>query len=127
MTDAGHQPPRNGRIVTFYSFKGGTGRTMALANVAWILAANGKRVLIADWDLESPGLHRFFQPFLDTESGHARHRRLHPRYAWAAVDADSIPRRPVTGSEESSGAARRAGHRPSSTSMSSHVWITPSR
>src|SRR6185437_421451 len=55
----------DGQIITFYSFKGGTGRTMALANVAWILAANGKRVLIADWDLESPGLHRFFQPFMD--------------------------------------------------------------
>ncbi len=54
-----------GRIVTFYSFKGGTGRTMALANAAWILAANGKRVLIADWDLESPGLHKFFQPFMN--------------------------------------------------------------
>ncbi|MFC0532770.1 FxSxx-COOH system tetratricopeptide repeat protein [Phytohabitans kaempferiae] len=57
-----------GRIVTFYSYKGGTGRTMALANVAWILAANGKRVLVADWDLESPGLHRFFKPFLDPET-----------------------------------------------------------
>ena len=30
---------RNGQIVTFYSYKGGTGRTMALANVAWILAS----------------------------------------------------------------------------------------
>lgn len=59
------QPRRAGQVVTFYSFKGGTGRTMALANVAWILAANGKRVLIADWDLESPGLHRFFKPFLE--------------------------------------------------------------
>ena len=59
------QRPDVGQIVTFYSFKGGTGRTMALANVAWILAANGERVLIADWDLESPGLHRFFQPFMD--------------------------------------------------------------
>lgn len=57
--------PDFGQIATFYSFKGGTGRTMALANVAWILAANGKRVLVADWDLESPGLHRFFKPFLD--------------------------------------------------------------
>ena len=38
-------PSRHGQIVTFYSFKGGTGRTMALANVAWILAANGKKVL----------------------------------------------------------------------------------
>jgi MinD-like ATPase involved in chromosome partitioning or flagellar assembly len=54
----------NGRIVTFYSYKGGTGRTMLLANVAWILAANGRRVLVADWDLESPGLHRFLYPFL---------------------------------------------------------------
>jgi MinD-like ATPase involved in chromosome partitioning or flagellar assembly/tetratricopeptide (TPR) repeat protein len=58
----GHAP--RGRVITFYSFKGGTGRTMALANVAWILASNGHRVLVADWDLESPGLHRFFQPFL---------------------------------------------------------------
>ncbi|MEU7893691.1 FxSxx-COOH system tetratricopeptide repeat protein [Nonomuraea sp. NPDC049152] len=54
-----------GRIITFYSYKGGTGRTMALANVAWILAANGRKVLALDWDLESPGLHRFFHPFLD--------------------------------------------------------------
>ncbi|MBB5869102.1 MinD-like ATPase involved in chromosome partitioning or flagellar assembly/tetratricopeptide (TPR) repeat protein [Allocatelliglobosispora scoriae] len=55
---------RNGQVVTFYSYKGGTGRTMALANVAWILAANGKRVLVVDWDLESPGLNRFFSPFI---------------------------------------------------------------
>ncbi|MEO3778016.1 FxSxx-COOH system tetratricopeptide repeat protein [Micromonospora sp. B11E3] len=60
-------PPRDGQVVTFYSYKGGTGRTMALANTAWILAANGQRVLVADWDLESPGLHRFFAPFLDPE------------------------------------------------------------
>ena len=58
---------RDGQVVTFYSYKGGTGRSMALANVAWILAANGHRVLVADWDLESPGLHRFFKPFLDEE------------------------------------------------------------
>jgi cellulose biosynthesis protein BcsQ len=53
-----------GRIVTFYSYKGGTGRSMALANFAWILAASGKRVLAIDWDLEAPGLHRYFRPFL---------------------------------------------------------------
>jgi tetratricopeptide (TPR) repeat protein len=56
-----------GQIITFFSYKGGTGRTMALANVAWILASHGKRVLTVDWDLDSPGLHRFFQPFLDAE------------------------------------------------------------
>src|SRR2546422_1146211 len=53
-----------GRIVTFYSYKGGTGRSMALANIGWILASNGKRVLVIDWDLEAPGLHRYFHPFL---------------------------------------------------------------
>ncbi|HEY5960410.1 MAG TPA: AAA family ATPase, partial [Polyangiaceae bacterium] len=53
-----------GRVVTFYSYKGGTGRTMALANVAWILASHGKRVMCVDWDLEAPGLHRYFAPFL---------------------------------------------------------------
>jgi cellulose biosynthesis protein BcsQ len=53
-----------GRIITFYSYKGGTGRSMALANTAWILASNGKRVMTIDWDLEAPGLHRYFHPFL---------------------------------------------------------------
>ncbi|GGM39700.1 FxSxx-COOH system tetratricopeptide repeat protein [Dactylosporangium sucinum] len=59
---------REGQVITFYSYKGGTGRTMALANTAWILAANGKKVLVADWDLESPGLHRFFAAFIDSEA-----------------------------------------------------------
>lgn len=59
---------RGGTVITFYSYKGGTGRTMALANVAWILAANGHRVLAADWDLEAPGLQRFFAPFLDARA-----------------------------------------------------------
>jgi hypothetical protein len=38
---------------------------MALANVAWLLATAGKKVLIIDWDLEAPGLHRYVHPFLD--------------------------------------------------------------
>jgi hypothetical protein len=37
---------------------------MALANFAWIMAASGSRVLAIDWDLEAPGLHRYFRPFL---------------------------------------------------------------
>lgn len=53
-----------GTVITFYSYKGGTGRSMALANTAWILASNTKRVLTLDWDLEAPGLHRYFCPFL---------------------------------------------------------------
>ena len=54
-----------GKIITFYAYNGATGRTMALANVAWILAANGHRVLVSDWALNAPGAHRYFGPFLD--------------------------------------------------------------
>src|ERR1700730_5891671 len=64
MTDPVLANTRLPRFVTFYSFKGGSGRSMALANVAWILAASGRRVLTIDWDLEAPGLHRYFRPFL---------------------------------------------------------------
>lgn len=46
-------------VATFYSFKGGVGRSMALANVAELLAQQGQRVVICDWDLEAPGLERF--------------------------------------------------------------------
>ncbi|MEV3930914.1 MULTISPECIES: FxSxx-COOH system tetratricopeptide repeat protein [unclassified Streptomyces] len=79
---------RDGRIVTFYSYKGGTGRTMALANTAWILAANGKRVLAVDWDLEAPGLHRFFHPFLDPSTLGATTGviDLITEFAWAATN-----------------------------------------
>src|SRR5262245_51314747 len=37
---------------------------MALANVAWVFASQGAHVLVVDWDLEAPGLHRYFRPFL---------------------------------------------------------------
>jgi hypothetical protein len=42
--------------VTFYSYKGGVGRTMALLNVAAILANRGLEVAVLDLDLEAPGL-----------------------------------------------------------------------
>lgn len=45
--------------VTFYSYKGGVGRTMALVNVAYMLARTGKRVLLVDFDLEAPGLSSY--------------------------------------------------------------------
>lgn len=65
-----------GVVVTFYSYKGGTGRSMALANIAYLLATRQtalgrKRVLAVDWDLEAPGLHRYFQPYL--KGREARH------------------------------------------------------
>lgn len=48
-------------IATFFSYKGGVGRSMAVANVAADLTnRHGYRVLVVDWDLEAPGLHYYF-------------------------------------------------------------------
>ena len=46
-------------VTTFYSFKGGVGRTMALVNAAVALALRGRRVLVVDFDIEAPGLDTF--------------------------------------------------------------------
>ncbi len=53
---AQRRKPRIPRTVTFYSFKGGVGRTTALIHVAWILAMRGRKVVAVDLDLEAPGL-----------------------------------------------------------------------
>ena len=48
--------------VTFYGIKGGVGRSTALVNWAWHLAERGKRVLVFDLDLESPGVSSTLLP-----------------------------------------------------------------
>jgi hypothetical protein len=48
--------------VVYYSIKGGVGRSTALAASAWALAEAGKRVLVLDLDLESPGLSSSLLP-----------------------------------------------------------------
>ncbi|MFM6606875.1 MAG: tyrosine-protein kinase family protein [Dolichospermum sp.] len=56
FVDQGHKPA----VVTFFSFKGGVGRTTALVATALTLARNGHRVAIVDLDLEAPGLSTVF-------------------------------------------------------------------
>ena len=53
-----------GHVITFYSYKGGVGRSMALANISVALAQFGHNVLIVDWDLEAPGIEEYFRPYL---------------------------------------------------------------
>jgi Mrp family chromosome partitioning ATPase len=61
-------------VITFYSYKGGTGRSLAVANVACLFANVGdtagsnRRVLAMDWDLEAPGLDRYFDPHFRPQS-----------------------------------------------------------
>lgn len=52
--------------ITFYSYKGGVGRTLALANIAVYLSRFGLNVCIMDFDLEAPGLHYKFPDLVKT-------------------------------------------------------------
>lgn len=56
-----HDPGAIPRLV-FYGFKGGVGRTTALTVLAYHLANQGRRVLLLDFDLESPGLSSLVLP-----------------------------------------------------------------
>jgi len=47
-------------ITTFYSLRGGVGRSTALAYSAHILATRGHKVICVDMDLEAPGLAALF-------------------------------------------------------------------
>jgi tetratricopeptide (TPR) repeat protein/MinD-like ATPase involved in chromosome partitioning or flagellar assembly len=48
-------------IISFYSYKGGVGRSQLCANIAAYLSRHkGKKILLWDWDFEAPGLHYFF-------------------------------------------------------------------
>ncbi|MBH3381267.1 ParA family protein [Pseudomonas asiatica] len=58
IATASAQAPR----IVFFSIKGGVGRSTAMAATAWSLAQSGKRVLILDLDLESPGLSTSLLP-----------------------------------------------------------------
>ncbi|MDQ2989816.1 MAG: tetratricopeptide repeat protein, partial [Pseudomonadota bacterium] len=53
-----------GDVTTFYSFESGTARSVALSNMAVLLAGRLNAttpVLMIDWDTESPGLHHYFE------------------------------------------------------------------
>ena len=47
-------------VTTFYSLRGGVGRSTALAYTGRILAAGGRKVVCVDMDLEAPGLAALF-------------------------------------------------------------------
>lgn len=48
------------KIVSVHSFRGGTGKSNTSANIAAILASQGKRVGVVDTDIQSPGIHVLF-------------------------------------------------------------------
>jgi hypothetical protein len=48
--------------ISFYSYKGGVGRSLALTNLGVYLAQFGATVVMVDFDLEAPGLHYKIRP-----------------------------------------------------------------
>src|SRR5713101_3110567 len=90
-----------GQIITFYSYKGGVGRSSALANSAILLARWGYKTLIVDWDLEAPGLEFLFKEFIDVRSVTSkdgvvdlltnrsnRHTRANETFTWMDLIVD---------------------------------------
>jgi cellulose biosynthesis protein BcsQ len=56
--------PGQAGVVAFLSATGGTGRTSAVANLAWVLSSAGERVLVVDWGSEVPRVREYLEPFL---------------------------------------------------------------
>jgi len=48
------------RIISVHSFRGGTGKSNTTANIASLLALEGRRVGVIDTDIQSPGIHILF-------------------------------------------------------------------
>jgi MinD-like ATPase involved in chromosome partitioning or flagellar assembly len=79
-------------ICTFYSYKGGVGRSMALAKSADILARAGMRVLMVDFDLEAPGLEQYFD--IDQKSARAHAGLFDLILSYKTAMASSLPAAP---------------------------------
>jgi Tfp pilus assembly protein PilF/MinD-like ATPase involved in chromosome partitioning or flagellar assembly len=70
-------------FITFYSFKGGVGRSMAVINVAGIMASRGFRVMVVDMDLEAPGLSFLANQAVSEGASHS----LQPGFVDVLLDA----------------------------------------
>jgi hypothetical protein len=85
------------RTVTFYSYKGGTGRTLLLAHTARFLASAGMRVVMIDMDMEAPGLPYKFALNSDRElwptgGGLVEHLAAYVRGEIQQVNAPALAR-----------------------------------
>lgn len=48
------------KVVAIHSFRGGTGKSNTTANIAAVLAGQGRNVAVVDTDIQSPGVHVLF-------------------------------------------------------------------
>lgn len=71
------------KIVSIHSYRGGTGKSNTTANLAAILATQGKRVGVIDTDIASPGIHILFKMNVEDMS----HYSLND-YLWGNCDIE---------------------------------------
>jgi chromosome partitioning protein len=50
-----------GKTLAFHSYKGGTGKTTLIANLAALYATNGMNICLLDFDLYAPSLGMYFR------------------------------------------------------------------
>lgn len=86
LMDPQTKRPHDPVVVSFYSFKGGVGRTTTLGVVARRLALAGKHVATLDLDLEAPGL----SPLFDVETERGMLDLLTEHHATGRIDPDSL-------------------------------------
>jgi MinD-like ATPase involved in chromosome partitioning or flagellar assembly len=76
------------QFVTFYSYKGGVGRTSALINSAVLRTLEGNNVVVIDFDLEAPGIAQYVRRI---DSTYDEHRAGILEYLTDVVDGASSP------------------------------------
>ena len=69
-------------IISIHSFRGGTGKSNITANVASLLAAEGRRLGVIDTDIASPGIHVLF----GLDEGDVKHALND--YLWGKCDIE---------------------------------------
>jgi MinD-like ATPase involved in chromosome partitioning or flagellar assembly len=78
------------KIISIHSFRGGTGKSNTTANLAALLAQDGRRVGVIDTDIQSPGIHVLFG--LDqSEMGHSLNDYLWGKCAIEETAHDVTP------------------------------------
>jgi len=82
-------------IFTFYSYKGGVGRSLALVNCAYALAGRGRHVLVVDMDLEAPGISGFLHRNKELAEPEATHPKDVLDLLWECIAAVKEGKKPA--------------------------------
>jgi Tfp pilus assembly protein PilF len=82
-------------IFTFYSYKGGVGRSLALVNTAYALAGRGRHVLVVDMDLEAPGISGFLRRTNELAEPEAAHPKDILDLLWECITGVKEGKKPA--------------------------------